>query len=366
MDKYKAAYLRMKLSAVLSFGFFTVSFVYLVVPHAFNPSLDSLYLFAVELLIFLAVCRGLGFWMYRKERLLLSRFLIAGIALTFFTLFLLVLISLGLGTMEWGSGLAEIEIGNLAQVCFLLVLTYACSVAFFGWKVQSRISKERKIALREKQEALLAKEEACRQLAKLDSELNELRLSYISQEMNPHFLSNSLATVKILGNMYPEKAVEAMTILTTIYRAYLQHRKQHMIPLREEITQIKNVLLIYELTKMAPLYFTIDVSKDELHELRIPMMMIMNLVENCYKYGRLTDAASPALLNIDTTSDGALRILVENECAAKVVPEAHQYSNGLSQLRDRLWLLHPTENSAHIQIIDRRFCIKIIMRPCSA
>ncbi|WP_181182395.1 histidine kinase [Sphingobacterium lumbrici] len=252
---------------------------------------------------------------------------------------------------------------------FPFVLTYVVGISFYGWKGQLPILEDREEAIAAKEEALTAKEEAIearkvamRKLERLEAKLRTLQLNYEGQEMPSHFLGNSLATVKTLALHEPQKAVEAMSILIEINKTYLLHRKHSNIPLWEEISQITRLISLYSIRKGKPIFFQIDITEDDLEDVLIPMMLLLNLVENSCQYGMLTNRERPAILRVSRLTDGAVHILVENEYDGEVLPEVTRSGKGISQLRERLHLLNPEGNKVEIQHNGSRFRVNIIMR----
>ncbi|WP_196939944.1 sensor histidine kinase [Sphingobacterium pedocola] len=362
LDQHKAAYIRQKIITAACMVMLLYYYMAFLVPDSFIGSADFLVLFGAQLLIFLTVCKSLGPWIYHHERWITIRIITAGAFLTITPLMLILIISLCAGRAEWDGGFGSIELGNLAETVFPLLLTYVLGISFYGWKGQLPILEEREEALTAKEEADEARKDAMRKFERLEEKFRTLQLNYEGQEMPPHFLGNSLATVKTLALHDPQKAVEAMSILIDINKTYLLHRKQSNIPLWEEISQITRLILLYQIRKGRPIFFHIDITEDDLEDVLIPMMLLLNAVENCCQYGILTDPLRPANLRVSRLADGAVYILVENEYDGEVLPEVTRSGKGLTQLRERLHLLNPEGNTVEIQDNGNRFRIRITMR----
>ncbi len=73
--------------------------------------------------------------------------------------------------------------------------------------------------------------------ASWESELNNLKA-----QLNPHFMFNSLNSIRALIDEDPLKAKVAVTKLSTILRTTLLMNKNKLIPLREEINLVKEYL----------------------------------------------------------------------------------------------------------------------------
>ena len=64
----------------------------------------------------------------------------------------------------------------------------------------------------------------------------------LKQQVNPHFLFNSLNTLKSLTKRDPEQAASFISELSTVYRYMLLHRDKTVVSLKEEIDFLKSYL----------------------------------------------------------------------------------------------------------------------------
>ena len=69
----------------------------------------------------------------------------------------------------------------------------------------------------------------------IEANLKEVELKNLRNQLNPHFLFNSLNSIKALILIEPEKAKESLIILSNILRSSLTLSSEGMIPLSKEI-----------------------------------------------------------------------------------------------------------------------------------
>ena len=113
--------------------------------------------------------------------------------------------------------------------------------------------------------------------------LLEARLSALANQINPHFLFNTLASISSLIRSKPETARMVIVRLSSLLRR-LMRSQDRFVPLREELASIDEYLDI-ELIRFGPqLRVEKDVDPHTL-EVLVPSMLLQPLVENSIKHG---------------------------------------------------------------------------------
>ena len=75
---------------------------------------------------------------------------------------------------------------------------------------------------------------------KLEQETIQLNLQELKNQVNPHFLFNSLNSLNAMIGENPALAKEFVLKLSKIYRYVLEKRKENFVPVREEIVLIRH------------------------------------------------------------------------------------------------------------------------------
>ena len=114
--------------------------------------------------------------------------------------------------------------------------------------------------------------------------LLQARMAALQNQINPHFLFNTLNTISSLVRFDPDTAREMIIKLATILRRLL-HSTDSFVPLREEVEFIDNYLDI-EVVRFGrdKLRVIKDLDPESL-EAMVPSMLLQPLVENCIKHG---------------------------------------------------------------------------------
>jgi sensor histidine kinase YesM len=113
---------------------------------------------------------------------------------------------------------------------------------------------------------------------------NEMRLSLLKSQINPHFLFNTLNSISTLMNSNKTKARQMMTMLGDVLRYALDSNSVREVPLSDELTFIRNYINIQQVRFGKRLSYIEDIDNQCL-TLTIPPMVLQPLVENSVKHG---------------------------------------------------------------------------------
>jgi LytS/YehU family sensor histidine kinase len=103
-------------------------------------------------------------------------------------------------------------------------------------------------------------------------------------QINPHFLFNSLNSIRGLVVENPQKAQDMITRFAALLRYNLNRDRQHTVPLSQEAEVVEDYLALEAVRFEGRLrvQFTVDPSAESL---QVPPMILQALVENALKHG---------------------------------------------------------------------------------
>ena len=119
---------------------------------------------------------------------------------------------------------------------------------------------------------------------RLQSLVKELELKTIKSHINPHFIFNSLNSIRALVDENPQRARRAITELSNILRSSMQTEKMETVPLEQELNIVKDYLALEQMRFEERLKVQFDIDEDTLCQ-PIPPMMLQTLAENAIKHG---------------------------------------------------------------------------------
>ena len=118
----------------------------------------------------------------------------------------------------------------------------------------------------------------------LEASKNEIELKNLRSQLNPHFLFNSLNSIRALIDIEPKHAKDAVTTLSNLLRKSLILGKEDLVPLREEMEMVSNYLELEKVRFEERLAVEWNLDKI-LDDFLIPPFSLQMLVENAIKHG---------------------------------------------------------------------------------
>lgn len=169
------------------------------------------------------------------------------------------------------------------------------------------------------------------QLAMRETELRALRA-----QLNPHFLFNSLNSLRGLITEDPVRAQEAVTALAALLRHTLRMSRVPTTTVENEVEAAQHYLALEALRFERRLSYDVHVDRSLLQH-RLPPMLIQTLVENAIKHGIATLPDGGAVSVSVHEVGGALHVVVRN--TGMLRPGRREGGFGLANATERLRLL---------------------------
>jgi LytS/YehU family sensor histidine kinase len=181
------------------------------------------------------------------------------------------------------------------------------------------------------QEELSRREGQLLQLSK-DAELAQLR-----QQLQPHFLFNSLNSIHALVLASPQRAREMVLLLSDFLRGTLRSEGQSRICLSDELKYLGMYFDIERVRFGHRLLVEMEVAP-EVESLKIPPLLVQPLVENAIKYGLYGTLGEVKIRVSCKKEENYLLITVQNPFDPQDSgPEGIGF--GLSSIERRLFLI---------------------------
>ena len=180
---------------------------------------------------------------------------------------------------------------------------------------------------------------------RLAANVKEAELRALKSQVNPHFLFNSLNSLRALIDEDAPRAREAVTRLANMLRYSLQSGQQETVPLEDEIHIVEDYLALEHIRHESRLRVRWEIAA-EVRGLNVPPMLLQTLVENAVKYGISTRRDGGELVITARVDRAALKICVTNpgDLAAPANASAALAGSstgvGLRNASERLQLLY--------------------------
>ncbi len=158
--------------------------------------------------------------------------------------------------------------------------------------------------------------------------LLQARMEALQNQINPHFLFNTLNSVSSLVRFDPDTARELIIKLATILRRLL-NSSDSFVPLREEVEFIDNYLDIEVVRFGRDKLQVIKELEPESLEMMVPAMVLQPLVENSIKHGLSSKVEGGSIFLRSRLSTDALIIEVEDDGVGMGAAQLIEKPNGL-------------------------------------
>lgn len=173
----------------------------------------------------------------------------------------------------------------------------------------------------------------------------------LKQQVNPHFLFNSLNTLRYMVESGDEHSVDFILKLSNFYRFTLESRKLDLIKLTEELEILDAYVYLLKARFEEGIDLKVNIDP-EYHNSFIPPFTLQLLVENCIKHN-IVSLEKPLKIDLYSKED---YLIIENPIQLKRNPEVST-GMGIENINQRY--LHLLGKSIEIQDNEILFKIKL-------
>lgn len=183
------------------------------------------------------------------------------------------------------------------------------------------------------------------QLANIEKAKAEAELEALKNQIDPHFIFNSLNTLSHLIEDNPAKAKQFNDNLADVYRYILQNKARGLVLLREEIDFLKDYFSLLKIRFEEAVQLKLVIKEEILDKYLIPPISLQVLAENAIKHNEFS-LANPLYIDIHFINE---ELVIHNNMKKKKLRKASS-KIGLQNLNDRYLLttnnvIRVTENN---------------------
>ena len=185
----------------------------------------------------------------------------------------------------------------------------------------------------------------------------EMELNYLKEQVNPHFLFNSLNSIYALSRLQSPDTSDVVMQLSELMRYQLESSKKDIVLLKEELEFVENYLLLEEkrLSKRCAIEFLIE---GNLLELRIAPMLLIPFVENAIKHGAKSTNEQSTIDISASIRKSTLQFCVANT-KPPTVSTSKRKGMGLKNVTRRLKLLYPNAHTLEIEDKENEYLVNL-------
>ena len=172
---------------------------------------------------------------------------------------------------------------------------------------------------------------------KLNTQAIASRFAALKNQVNPHFLFNSLNVLTNLVYKDADQAAKFIRKLSDVYRYVLDTKDKEVVPISDELKFVRDFVYLQKMRFGDDLKVMIKVQEHP-DALVLPLSVQM-LVENAIKHNRIS-ADNPLNISIGLQQD---HILVQNNLTPKKIVDDKKIGIGLENIRSRYQFLSNRE-----------------------
>lgn len=186
----------------------------------------------------------------------------------------------------------------------------------------------------------------------------EAELHTLRQQLQPHFLFNSLNSISALVGARPEQARKMIQQLSDFLRGTLRKDDQQQVSLAGELQHLELYLEIEKVRFGHRLQTAIEVQNETMN-MRLPALLLQPVVENAIKFG-LYDTIGDTVIQVKATAqDHHLQLQIQNPYDPATARPPQGTGFGLSSVQRRLYLLYARHDLLQTQQQENQFITSI-------
>jgi signal transduction histidine kinase len=169
----------------------------------------------------------------------------------------------------------------------------------------------------------------------LERQAADAKLALLQSQVEPHFLFNTLANVQALVESGSPRAAPVLGSLIAYLRAAMPQLHDSAPTLAREQALVRAYLELMQMRLPDRLQYTIDIDPG-LHDLRVPPMTLLTLVENAVRHG-IDPSEAGGRIEVGAARDaGTGRVHLWVADSGRGLDVNHPPGTGLANLRERL------------------------------
>lgn len=190
------------------------------------------------------------------------------------------------------------------------------------------------------------------QRAQTEKAKAEAELEALKNQIDPHFIFNSLNTLSYLIEDNPSKAKQFNDNLADVYRYILQNKARDLVLLQEEMRFLGDYFSLLKIRFENAVQLNISIPENASDQFLIPPISLQVLVENAIKHNEFSDN-NPLVVDIAMQNE---ELIVHNNLRKKKLRKASS-KIGLQNLNDRYKLT--TNNFITIKESEKDFTVNL-------
>lgn len=191
--------------------------------------------------------------------------------------------------------------------------------------------------------------------AELEKEKALVQYDNLKNQLNPHFLFNSLTSLNSLIYENPQLASEFLQQLSKVFRYVLENKEKNSVAVATEVSFVTNYVELMKTRFAGALQVNFNIS-EEAQDMKIVPVTLQILIENATKHN-ITSTTQPLTINI---YDRGGYMVIENNLQKKHIVETSN-GHGLANLKNLYFFI--SEHKVEVVDNGKIFAVKVPLVP---
>ena len=186
----------------------------------------------------------------------------------------------------------------------------------------------------------------------------EAKLNLLKEQLNPHFLFNTLNNLYGISISKSEKLPDLLLKLSELLRYGLYETNDSIVPIEKEISYLENYIALEKIRLENP--NKVQLKKEgNFSGKTIPPLLLIVFVENAFKHGSKAKGSSIELSLI--AMENNLKFICKNDYQKELKPKLPKKNSGigLKNVKQRLQLIYPKSHNLKITQGEKFYTVEL-------
>lgn len=198
-------------------------------------------------------------------------------------------------------------------------------------------------------------------LLKLEEEKKSMELKVLKNQLNPHFLFNTLNNLYTLTLKKDDKAPEVIAKLSEILDFVLYRCNEDYLSIEKEIALIENYIALEKLRyneNRLDILFTKNIKENA----KISPLIILTFIENAFKHGVVNETEKAIIrLNLESNKQQIIFSIENTKPKNEFSRISDKSKIGLINVQKQLDLLYPKKHQLEIEETQTNYTVKLYL-----
>lgn len=198
-----------------------------------------------------------------------------------------------------------------------------------------------------------------RELSKINEQKKIAELTALKQQLNPHFLFNTLNNLYALALEKSERTPEVIERLSDMLDYMLYRTNSKFVSLQKEIELIENYLALERIRYGNRVAVSFDYEKP--NDTKIAPLLLLTFIENAFKHGVRQELKQASIdISLKLTGEDILFKIKNSKPSSSIVSDNTEQALGLKNVKRQLELLYP--NAYDLQLLDEESTYMVLLK----